>query len=291
MTAIETRDQPYETKKHRKGMRPWMATLVSAVGVVLLGATLFLAAGCGDIEINLGSDTDEPVETRDDSFSVGSSPRLVVDSFNGRITVNPGSDNTIRVQATLRRADKIDYQVSQDGDTVSVEARQKGRTIGRSPGADIEITAPSSTRVELRTSNGMIELRGMEEAGTLRTSNGKIVVENVRSELTARTSNGSIEVTSFEGSVDLETSNGSIRFTGELTPGGRNKMTTSNGSVTVSLQGTPSVRLDATTSNGTVTSKLPVLTTSTGDHHLAGTIGDGEAELTIHTSNGSVTIQ
>ena len=68
-------------------------------------------------------------------------------------------------------------------------------------------------------------------------------------------------------------------------------MRTSNGSVSVTLRGTPSLRFDASTSNGTVKSELPVLATSTGDQHLAGTIGDGEAELSVETSNGSVTIQ
>ena len=68
-------------------------------------------------------------------------------------------------------------------------------------------------------------------------------------------------------------------------------MRTSNGGVDVTLQGIPSVRLDASTSNGTVTSSLPIVTASTEDTHLAGTLGEGEAELTIHTSNGSVTVQ
>jgi DUF4097 and DUF4098 domain-containing protein YvlB len=110
-------------------------------------------------------------------------------------------------------------------------------------------------------------------------------------DLIARTSNGAIGVTGFSGGVELETSNGSVEFDGELTPGSANEMATSNGAVRVTLRGTPSVRLDATTSNSTVTSRLPVLTTSAGDNHLAGTIGDGEAELRVHSSNGSVTIQ
>jgi hypothetical protein len=295
MTAMKTPDRSRKVEEREGGLWPWMATIVSVMGAALLGAMLFLATGCGDIVIELGSnggsDSDEPVEVRDDSFDVGSSPRLVVDSFNGWITVSTGSDNAIQVHATLRRADKIDYQVNQDGNTVSVEARQRERTTGRSPGADIEVAAPSSTKVELRTSNGTVEVRGMEESGTVRTSNGKVVVEYVKGDWDAETSNGSVVVSAFRGTIALETSNGSIAFSGELMPGSRNEMRTSNGSVTVTLQGTPSVRLDATTSNGTVSSKLPIMATSAGDNHLAGTIGGGEAELTIHTSNGSVTVQ
>ena len=69
-------------------------------------------------------------------------------------------------------------------------------------------------------------------------------------------------------------------------------MTTSNGGITITLKGTPSVNLDASTSNGSITTKLPILTTSTGDEdHLVGTIGAGDADLFVRTSNGSVTIQ
>jgi hypothetical protein len=266
------------------------------VGAALVGVTLLLIAGRGDIVVELGSDgtgtsSDQPIESKDDSFIVGSTPRLAVTSFNGSITVTAGPADSIRVQATLRRADKIEYAAVQDGDTVTVSARQEGRTFGRSPGAEIEVTVPPSTGVDLRTSNGMISLSGVQRSGSLRTSNGKIVVDGMAGDLIARTSNGAIGVTDFSGGVELETSNGSVEFDGELTPGSANEMATSNGTIRVTLRGTPSVRLDATTSNSTVTSRLPVLTTSAGDNHLAGTIGDGEAELRVHSSNGAVTIQ
>lgn len=266
--------------------------MLHGVGATGLAAVLLLAVGCGDIEINVGPDSDEPVETRDDSYTVGASPRLEVESFNGSIAVTPGSGDTIRVQATLRRADKLEYSVTQSGDTVRVEAtREAGTIIGRSPGAEIEVTVPPSASVVLRTSNGMIEVRGLEESVSLRTSNGKIVVADVTGAIEARTSNGGIEVTGLVGSAELETSNGRISFAGELVAGSSSEMQTSNGSVDVTLEGTPSVQLDASTSNGDVESDLPVLATSTGDRHLVGTVGDGEADLRVQTSNGSVTIR
>ncbi len=292
----QTQHPSQETEKRGNRRPSGAAALMPVVGVALVGITLLLIVGCGDIVVELGSDgagtsSDQPVETKDDSFIVGPTPRLAVTSFNGSITVTAGPADTIRVQATLRRADKIEYEAVQDGDTVTVNARQEGRTFGRSPGAEIEVTVPPSTGVDLRTSNGMISLDGVQRSGSLRTSNGKIVVDGMTGDLIARTSNGAIGVTGFSGGVELETSNGSVEFDGELTPGSANEMATSNGAVRVTLRGTPSVRLDATTSNSTVTSRLPVLTTSAGDNHLAGTIGDGEAELRVHSSNGSVTIQ
>ena len=259
------------------------------LGLWMLGVLLvFLTAACS-------TGFTGPTETRDDSFFVGASPRVVVSGGNGRVIVNPGTDGTVRVQATLRKPDDVEYETGQEGDTISVEAKEKSRGIfnfGESPGADIEITAPSNTRVELRTSNGRVEVYGMHQSGTVRTSNGKIVMEDVMGDFDISTSNGAVTITLASGTFDVETSNGRIEFDGELAPGGNNRMTTSNGSVEIKLQGTPSVKLDASSGNGSVTTRLPILTTSPGDErHLVGTIGDGDAELFVSTSNGSVTIQ
>ena len=276
-------------------------------GFWMLGVLIvFLTAACS-------AGFSGPTETRDDSFVVGESPRVVVSGGNGRIIVNPGTDGTVRVEATLRKPDDLEYETTQEGDTISVEAREKKLGIfnfGDSPGADIEITAPSNTRVELRTSNGSVEVYGMHRSGTVRTSNGKIAMEDVIGDFDISTSNGGVTITLASGAFDVETVNGRIEFEGELAPGGDNRMTTINGSVEVKLQGTPSVKLDASTGNGSVTTRLPILTASAGNErsdsdspslpfpwrsdtreNLVGTIGAGDAELIVRTSNGSVMIQ
>ena len=230
-----------------------------------------------------------PVETRDDSFAVGESPRVVVSGSNGYIIVNPGTDGTVRVQATLRNADKVEFKITQVSDTISVEAREKS---GDDAGTDIEITAPSNTTVELRTSNGRVEVRGMHRSGTVRTSNGTIVMEDVIGDFAISTVNGGVTIALAMGTFDVGTVNGRVEFDGGLAPGGNNRMTTVNGSVEIKLQGKPSVKLDASTANGSVTTSLSVLTTSQGDEHrLVGTIGAGDAELFVRTTNGSIMIQ
>ena len=93
-----------------------------------------------------------PTETRDDSFVVSESPRVVVNVDNGRIIVNSGTDGPVSVQATLRKPDDLEYATTQAGNTLNVEAKDKRNGIfklGDSPGADVVITAPPSTRVEL----------------------------------------------------------------------------------------------------------------------------------------------
>lgn len=249
--------------------------------VVVVVATLLATTACCPAG---------PTETRDDSFTVNGSATLVVNTGNGKIEVNTGSDDEVRVQATLRGANRIDYDVSQEGNTITVTAEITGGWFSN-VGADITITAPVNSDVELYTSNGMISLNGIVGTGTLRTSNGMISLENVKGDFDGTTSNGRIEIDTMEGTGVFTTSNGRISFSGNMTAGGNNRLVTSNGDVDVELLGTPSVSLDASTSNGDVTCTLPITATVTGDEHLVGTIGDGEADLYIKTSNGDVTIR
>jgi len=268
--------------------------------LAVLLAVVLLAAGC----------TFGPTETRDDSFAVGESVRLVVNSENGSIEVKTGSDNEVRVQATLRGANRIEYEAKQDGDTITVSARRTRWVLfARGPVTDLIIAVPTRADVNLETSNGSIELDGVEGSGSLRTSNGKIVLKDVKGNFDGDTSNGSITIEAMEGSarfqtsngrvdlrevigeVDVETSNGRISFSGEMTTGGRNRLITSNGAVNVELRGTPSVSLDASTSNGDVICGLPILITVMKEKELTGTIGAGEAHLYIRTSNGDVSIR
>lgn len=268
--------------------------------VVVVFAVALLAVGC----------TVGPTETRDDSFAVGDSVRLVVNSENGSIEVKAGSDSEVRVQATLRGANRIEYEAKQDGDTITVSARRTRRVIfAVGPVIDLVITLPARADVDLETSNGSIELHSTQGSGSLRTSNGKIVLKNVKGNFDGGTSNGSITIDEMEGSasfqtsngrvdlrdvigeVDVETSNGRISFSGEMTTGGTNRLITSNGDVNVELRGTPSVSLDASTSNGKINSRLPILVTVMKEKELTGTIGDGEAHLYIRTSNGDATIR
>jgi DUF4097 and DUF4098 domain-containing protein YvlB len=274
-------------------------SILPLVAVMVVAITLLVTAGCSA----------GPTETRDDSFSVNGTATLVVNGDNGWIKVNTGTDDEVRIQATLRGIDRIDYEVSQDGNTITVLAEIDQGWFISNVGVDITITAPVSTDVELEISNGAIELNGIEGTGTLKTSNGKIVLENVKGDFEGRTSNGKIEVDTLEGTaflrtsnggldlqevtgeVDAETSNGRISYSGDMIAGGDNRLITSNGNVDVELLGTPSIELDASTSNGDITSELPITATTTGDDHLVGTIGDGEADLYIKTSNGDIILR
>ncbi len=123
--------------------------------VLAVTVTLLAAVGCGSAG---------PTDTREDVFGVGATPTLVVDGENGSVVINAVTGNTIKVTATLRDANRVDYEATLEGDTVTVKAKKKGGfrlfSFGQGPAADIEVSAPPATMVEVRTSNGSIELKG-----------------------------------------------------------------------------------------------------------------------------------
>jgi DUF4097 and DUF4098 domain-containing protein YvlB len=216
-------------------------------------------------------------ETRDDTYSVGATPKIVVSNDNGQINVVTGNEGTVNVKATIRKPDDVEYSVVQEGDTVRVEAQVSsawGWVFGTdAPGVDITVTLPADTNVELRSSNGGIEVVDIQNSGKLWTANGRISLENVK---------GEFEVNAMNGDID---------FSGEMTAGGTNQLTTFNGRVEVTLLGEPSVKLDATASNGAIVCELPITATESGLNQLVGVVGGGDAALIIKTLNGSIKIQ
>ena len=266
----------------------------------------------GPLEANIEHEQKAP-STREETFKVGPSPKLIVRGFNGRVRVEVGVDGLIQMNARVKRASRVIFDAVQEGDTVTIEAKSKGgglNLFGGSPGAEILVTAPAATTIDLTSSNGHIELRGIEGSGPIKTSNGRIHLENVKGRHEIRTSNGRVEVNGMEGDAEVRTTNGSIKLInvrgafqastsngsialeGELEHGTVCRLESSNGSVIVKLVGQPSLRIDARTSNGRVRSELQASkVTSEDKNHLVATIGEGEGELFIRTTNGSVLIE
>ena len=261
-------------------------------------------------------DKDGKTSMRDDTFAVGDNPRLVVRGFNGRIRVRAGEPGSIRVRARLKKPRGIKYRAVQEGDLVTVEAKDQqseGFLHGfsrQSSGANIEVVVPVATSVDLATSNGPVELHGTEGGGTVQSKNGPIRVENFKGDLNATTKNAPITVKTFSGSAELyslnsrvsiedaygrfdaRTTNGTIKFQGSIESKSSNKLETTNGNIRVALDDDPSLKLTAATVNGRVRCEVPGFVASVEKRQqLKGTVGEGEAELIAKTVNGSIVIQ
>ncbi len=235
-------------------------------------------------------------EVREDSFVVGGSPQLVLRSENGSISVETGGTGVIQVTTTIKNPANVEYRAVQRGNTVELTADVKGgiNIFRRGGGADVRVVVPESVDLDLETSNGAIEVEGVEVTAlaSLESSNGRVILNDVTGDVKVRTSNGRINIHDFTGQIEAQTDNGSIDFTGTLRGGSENELRTSNGSIDVMLVETPGVEVDASTNNGKVKSDLPItISGETSEDHLVGSIGTGGRHLLLRASNGSITIR
>ena len=247
-----------------------------------------------EVRVEPPADARQPDE-RDDTFTVGESPRLVVDVDMGSLSVAPGPPGEIRVRAITGGPSKVAYDVSQRGDEVRVTARKKPRKLlfgfvdlGRSGWTAVEIAAPAATDVEASLGAGPIKLDGLGGASSLHTAAGRIAVEGASGTLEAGAVTGQVVVDGFRGSAKLSSTTGKIEvrqssgefkadvvtgaisFEGELTPGGRNEMSAITGGIAVRLIGEPNLEIDASCVTGGVACELPGFASSDGSEHRVG---------------------
>ena len=288
--------------------------------VKLLGLAVLLALAGVNITACGGGDGDSTTLSRSESvFAVSGQPRLIVDTFNGRIEITGSDAGEVRVEAEFRNPERVNYQAAQEGNTVRVTA-EKGDDDsfwgwlpwrGDDAGANIRVIAPREAVLEGRSSNGSIRVANIAGSGSLHTSNsgimassmdgifslstsnGEITLREADGDFRLKSSNGNITVASARGEFDLDTSNGSIRFEGDLTLGSDNRFESSNGNITAALTGEPpNVRVQASTSNGDIVLNRPVTVVGNTDgDRISGVIGEGSASLTMDTSNGTIRIE
>jgi RNA polymerase sigma factor (sigma-70 family) len=257
------------------------------------------------------------------SFKTGRAPRVFVELFNGGIIIDARGHDMVDVraikygraateEAAKKALQSVDLKISQDGDTVRVQAtrpEQQG-SWGVSSGVSAELKVPRGAALELSTRNGPIDLTGGTGKIHLKTSNGKIQIKDSKGQLDARTSNGSIKVTGATGRIELKTRNGAIEihgdkavvnavtsngrvlFVGSLA-GGKHSIRTSNGQIVLALPPQASFHLRAETSHGKIKSDFGSnQATGKGRMRLDLDVGQNpDSTIELHTSNGSITIQ
>ena len=284
-----------QSRSHWTKKRGWRAIwLTMTVVLLILLGTISLVA-CG---------SSSPEETRTNRFSVGSSPAIDVEVGNGDLDIVTGTEGEIIVVAELYDLGRIEYSVSQDGDTITVIAKTKSASR-----ADVTLTVPENCTFDLSTGNGRVDAAGLQASGQVNTGNGAIALEQIRGDISVNVGNGgialddvdgyfsvnggngNIELRGANGTFNLNVGNGAITFKGELAAGNESTFKTGSGSVIVELTGSPSVALDLETDDGGVNSDLPIAVSEKSQYRLVGILGDGEAELTVRVGSGDIIIK
>ncbi len=300
----------------RKRRRLW-----ACGGGIALALAAFSLTACD--EWTFSSFRVEASEVEHHALPVEGPVRLVVESSNGQVTIRGESGlQAASITATKRsrgqtladaerRLDQLVYTATSDGASILLRYRQADQPgdVGRHSGVDFEVVVPEIVEVEVRTSNGSIEVTSIigsvhlatsngaillrQGAGTaqLTTSNGQVTVTDRVGDLTVRTSNGEIRLERVRGRVDGETSNGWIHYTGEPAGPASNQLRTSNGGIVVRVPRAAAVAFRASVSNGTISTNLPLVGNTVGRDWNATLNPPAATEMDLRTSNGSIRIE
>lgn len=238
-------------------------------------------------------------------FSASNMRKVIANTENGRIESNVWDKNSINVMFKKWATGNDDKDAEDNVDDIDiniVEDKNSGvlnievdfpHHFGTSYGCDIYIDLPADLYMDLRTSNGDVEVVGSTKGLKCDTSNGRIVIENTEGYADLRTSNGKITVIDHYGDINGKTSNGEISADVVLPERGECILKTSNGKMNLSIPQSTSAMIEADTSNGKIEIEdldIETIEMNRNRTSFVGQIGSGKGNMDLETSNGNITI-
>lgn len=260
---------------------------------VLAVTMLFLAVSC----IMAGEEYKEDFSK---TLPLKAGGHFTLENVNGDIAVSTWKEDKVEIKAvkTARRREedlaKVEIRVEEIVGGVVVKAVWPKFPNRADVNVRFTIQVPEGVILDgFETVNGGVEVTGRYERAEVGTTNGTIAITGAAGEFEADTTNGGIRVAGFEGRLEADTTNGGIKLEG-LTLKGPLAAGTTNGSITVVLAQAEGLNadLDASVTNGHITVDFPVTLQGLkgSKKRIEGKIGQGGPAISLHTTNGSITL-
>lgn len=193
----------------------------------------------------------------------------------------------VTLQVKVPRTTKVDLNTS--GGHIEVSGTNAAATL-RTSGGHVTLS-DAGEKILIKTSGGNITLNNTRDNHELRTSGGQIQVTDAIGEFLAKTSGGDIELRNVRGPIDCATSGGNIDI--ELTDqfeGIRAK--TSGGDIVLHADSNIAADLKASTSGGRVRLDMPVtLNGIIKPTRVEGTLNGGGERIHLSTSGGDIALK
>lgn len=257
------------------------------------------------------------------TYPVSGKPSLTTTSGDASTEIRSCGDcREVRIRVEWNDRHSGDYNLTefQSGDHVNFELHEKIHigfhiSIGNRHEPHVTIDVPSAVDLETRTADGGLKVSGVNGNLLLHTSDGSMDVWDVNGALRLESSDGSIHVHNAAGTLESKSSDGHVKidgkFTGvqvhtsdgglELTLAEGSQLTTasrvesSDGSVSIHVPRNLAADLELRAGDGRVNCKLPLVmesydSKSDSGHNIRGKLNGGGVSLSIHTHDGSATI-
>ena len=228
----------------------------------------------------------EVSQTQTRVFTVSGTPSLNVQNTTGTIQVVPGTDGQITVQVTKRARDistsaaqhdldAMSIIMTQNANTLSIDARTNATGLIKQLKADLVLTVPTEANLNLEQVTGTI------------------MVNATKGTLSGHLTTGNIEVygVTLEGLAQLATTTGNLTFDGVLSKGGSLTVTVTTGTVSLALPATTSAHLDASVNVGAISlTGWPIVV----QRHVTGASAAGDLTsnpsgiLTVRVTTGDI---
>lgn len=235
------------------------------------------------------------------TFTITGKPDLRIETSDANIRVDTWDQNTIEAKVTTEHwkigDDGIKIYDHQTGDSVELEVRYPHSLVQlsfRNHRVDVEIHMPREGHVNLHTSDGFIRLSNFKGDMDLNTSDGRQDIEGVDGILRARASDGHIRASGRFDQLELGTSDGSIEAKAMPGSTGQSDWTlrTGDGSITLQLPETFAADVDLHTGDGHINLGIPISVQGRlGEKNIHGKLNGGGHLLSIHTGDGSITLE
>ncbi|MCP4074755.1 MAG: hypothetical protein GY744_01045 [Gammaproteobacteria bacterium] len=251
---------------------------------IILSIFFMLTFSSCAISINFDRDKVD----RNDFLQFDSTPdtdTLNIDSFNGRVIVIAGEDNSKihgiaktwavgkNEEQAQHRLSKINWEFTQSGNTLELKLN------GKSGGSHLtELTVPATWNLNIDTANGQIIIPHGFNIIHAESSNGSILITGGDTVI-AETSNGKINYNGSSPNFDLDSSNGKIKVQLNGNWNGNGKVYSSNGAISVISSGIIDAQINSSTGNGKSYFYGPKLPKNSDS-----------GKLSLNTSNGNINI-
>jgi DUF4097 and DUF4098 domain-containing protein YvlB len=253
-------------------------------------------------------------------FAVTARPVVVIHNIaNGRIEVKSWKNAEVDVIAS-QTSNKIGFDMEQAGERIDVTATVlDGGAQPRELEANLQLTVPEETELQLKTETGLIYVEQVMGDMTLESVAGDVHLKEVSGYIIVRTTEGSLVCTLCAGKLDFKsisggaqvlqpaltnvslfTTAGNILFDGDFVRTGLYTMKSGKGLVEVRFSGNDSFDLKAQTATGTVDNRAAAYLKpdshgvkhlmSKYTHGLFGSVGQGLAKVELSSYSGTIRI-
>lgn len=251
------------------------------LAVVLIGAISF--SGC-----SLFRKRYEKIEKREITVNTAGMKKVILDNTNGDIKITKSSVDSvlmIKAEATFHLTKK---EMKEEGDRIKLsvdttnniiyikadfvkEAKLQFFNIKFGSEINYELIVPEGLDVSVDNANGKTEIYEVNN--------------NINLELT----NGNVKLSNVTGKISIDIKNGRVK--GEIDSTKGLDIKTINGSVALSLGDKFSGKFKMETVSGKITKKdFDFKDVDEDKKYFSGTLGSGDADIKIETTNGKITL-